>query len=556
MRLWPAALWGGLTLSPPSTTTTPPPVQYPSRSTPIYHSPRRSAWIAPLLFSSHKSPAHICSNRRPPPPSSRRPSSPSPSLAATRLLTTRRHAAQEPYYYADLEEQSKFPEWVQQWKPSDESGCPEKMAWLGKVLPGVNVQQLVEAVPHVLFWSEDQLLEKIKFLEENLEGYEINRVLADSPSLLGRVDHLREVFKMLKEMFPDKKVVELFPRGPFSEEHPMREWGREWQEPYSTLVRLPYADPGLMNYNMQEFEEVTMNSFPAWGSREEDRQEMVKFKKALERGIAAFELRVNFLREHYGEDQFQRYHADGLYEDVVGQIDEWINTHPGYESYLEDKLNGYDGKDLMYYRALTPIEKEDLYVAAYREGWGRDNIDEEEEEELDLDDDEIAAKKGLGGNAQVAGPELSEEEKEEMEEMERALKAQAWQFELRTGYMKEQMEEETFRRTLGRDVNGLALGDIQDFLKQFPGYDAWMATQLDGVDDEGMEVWAKRDPEEKEEVMVSLMDGYGVAMYKAMLEREKEANAREALFTPEGQEAVWGQESPNPPKKSRGGGKP
>jgi len=159
------------------------------------------------------------------------------------------------------------------------------------------------------------------------------------------------------------------------------------------------------------------------------------------------------------------------------------------------------------------------------------------EDEEDLDDDEIAAK-AAGTDHRLQ--DFTEEELETMAEEQQALLHRAWQFELRTGYVKEQIDDEAFRRTLGRDINSLAFADIKDFLKQFPGYDAWMSTHLDGVEEQDVVAWSKRDPAEKEQIMAGLMDAYGSVMYKTLAERQQEPYPREAVFTEEGQKEIWG----------------
>ena len=434
---------------------------------------------------------------------------------------------------------SKFPDWVHTWKPDDQSGNPERFAWLHSLLPSVNLKELTEAVPHVLFWSEEEILSKVNFLKENLEGYDIERIISDSPTLLNDVDKLRGVFAKIKELCPGRRIRDMFPLGPFSNENPLRQWGNEWREPYSSLVRGPYADPGLMNYEMSEFEFNAIKSFPAFGSYAKDRKAMVRFKDALERSILAFEVRVTFLREHYGEEQFQRYHADGLYEDVVGEIDDWCTTHPGYEPYLEEKLNGYDGKDMIHYRTLSAIEKESTYLTAYNNGWGR-IIDTQLADDEDLDDDEIAAKQS-GMDKRLE--EFTEEEIERMDAEQEELLQRAWQFELRTGYIKEQMDDNTFKTSVGRDINTLAFAHIDEFLKRYPGYDAWLSTHLDGVDDMDIEEWNEIVPDYKEELMMEMMDDYGTTMYQRLAEEAKGPHPTEAVFTEEGQMKIWGPDS-------------
>eukprot|EP00952_Eustigmatos_sp_NYUAD-ZCMA_P012344 49661-Eustigmatos_ZCMA.PRE.1 len=71
---------------------------------------------------------------------------------------------------------------------------------------------------------------------------------------------------------------------------------------------LPYLDPGLMgNYSVRGdlIDAMRKSQHMVFGLWKEDVEALERFVSALRRATLAFETRVQFLREHYGDHQFQ-----------------------------------------------------------------------------------------------------------------------------------------------------------------------------------------------------------------------------------------------------------
>jgi hypothetical protein len=349
------------------------------------------------------------------------------------------------------------------WQYKDESGNPERVAWIERRLPGVASEALTNEVPEMLIWSPSEIEKRLKVLEDAFPGHDLAKVLSEHPNIIWGAPYLRDAMDHLGALFPNITLEELMPpcRIPTIADvpHPFTYPGvLDWE--------VPYTDPGLMgNYSVKAelvdaMEASNANIFGLW---KEDVEALERFQGASERATLAFETRALFLQEYYGLEQFKRFYADDVFGETVGHVGEWVKKHPGYDTYMDEKLDGYEGRGILYYRTLTPLEKEELMVRARDEGYFYGNLEgegEEDEEDLWADDEAEAGAEG-GDN--------DEEDEDDREALEVMLHM-AFTFEARAGFLEKHYGVGAYRGDVVRRVRRETAGTADEFLARYPGY--------------------------------------------------------------------------------------
>ncbi|GAB5032528.1 Hypothetical protein NocV09_00902190 [Nannochloropsis oceanica] len=402
----------------------------------------------------------------------------------------------------------------------DNSGNPEKRAEIAAALPGVNLDKLCKEVPDVMLWSPAELAARMAVLAEAMPGEDLIKCVSQAPTILTGTPYLKKTLAQFAEWFPGKTLAELLPRcadatlgtAPRSFEYPKR---LGWE--------VPYLDPGLMgNYTVETelVQAMKESQHLVFGLWKEDGEALEKFVKAVRRAVLAFETRVFFLRDHYPRAHFERYYADDLFGESVGFVDEWAKKHPGYDSYMDEKLAGYENMEFFRLKRLPIAEKEEMLIQARAEGMlgpdgayrgrsmalpagarGEEGAEEGAEEDDGWDDLEDVVDETEEGGAE-------DDDDEFVEAMQHAL----WVFEVRAGFLERLVGQEAYRNELIRRVRQETAGSAEEFLERYPAYGGHLSEVLDGWGEIEAELWEGVNVDDKEDQMVEMLKARGRAM--------------------------------------------
>lgn len=327
------------------------------------------------------------------------------------------------------------------------------------------------------------------------------QALSEFPDLLSTVDYLKEALKVLAEKFPGKTLPELLPNYMPGN---LGNCPRPFSYPAELDWDVPYLDPGLMgNYSVEEglIQAMKDSQHLVFGLWKEDVQALKTFVAATKRATLAFETRVEFLREYYGDEQFTSYYGSDLFGETMGHVGDWIKKHPGYENYMAQKLEGFQKYDVESVMELTPFEKEELMVKARAEDFFEREMemeDEEDDDGWDAVEDEEEEKKAA---EEAEGQQMEEEE----DEFEQAMVQALWTFEVRAGFLELIYGTERFRTEISRRIRAETAGSAVEFAERYPDYIKHLEHELDGYDSKPKEFWKRVDTDMKEDVFVEAM---------------------------------------------------
>ena len=416
-------------------------------------------------------------------------------------------------------------EFAANYQPEDRSGNAEKRAAIAAVLPGVDMNKLCKEVPDVLLWPDAELRARLAVLAEAMPGHDLVQAVSESPTVLAGAPYLKKALEQFATWFPGKTLPELLPSHG-SLESPLGTAPRGMAYPGRLEWELPYLDPGLMgNYSMQGdlIEAMRRSQHLGFGLWEEDAQALGRFVNATRRAVLAFEARVFFLRDHYAPEHFERYHADDLFGETVGFVEEWVKKHPGYEGHLEEKLAGYQGLEAFRLKRLPVGEKEELMIQARAEGvlgpdgaflgaraalppaglgLGGNGEEEEEDGWDDLDD---------GAEELQRSRDAAEAEGED-DEFARAMRQALWVFEVRAGFLERLLGTTAYRNEVIRRVRQETAGAAEEFAGRYPAYETHLHAVLDGWQGVTAAEWAEIHIDAKEDQAVALLQARGRAM--------------------------------------------
>lgn len=208
-----------------------------------------------------------------------------------------------------------------------------------------------------------------------------------------------------------------------------------------------------------------------------------------------------------------RYYADDLFGETVGFVEDWAKKHPGYESYMDEKLAGYQSMETFRLKRLPVGEKEELLIQARAEGvLGPDGSyrghslvlgtgsGEEEDEDDGWDDLEDGAE------------EEEEGEGEGDDDLVEAMQQALWVFEVRSGFLERLVGKEAYRSEMIRRVRKETAGSAPEFLDRYPMYGDHLNEVLDGWGEITTEEWKCVDIDNKEDQMVEMLKVRGRAM--------------------------------------------